>query len=220
MKKLIVLLCVFMVVLAFSLVGCSNSDTFEQKAYVSGENQIEKISVQVSDREVEIIQSEDNQIYIDYFDGEKEYLDVSVSENKELIVKMVQNKNWTDFIGMKASIEYRKIKIRVPNNLIASLYVNTTNENINLKELSFLNEVSFSTNGGNIFCNRLKVGKAISLTAKDGNITGSVIGGWDEFSISCKIKKGDCNLPLLKENGEKSFVADCNNGDIKIEFVK
>lgn len=71
-----------------------------------------------------------------------------------------------------------------------------------------------------IICERVNVGKSINLKAKDGNITGSIIGGWDDFSISCKIKKGDCNLPELKEDGEKLFFADCNNGNISIEFVK
>ena len=48
----------------------------------------------------------------------------------------------------------------------------------------------------------------------------TVAGGLDEFSVSCKIKKGDCNLPLSKEGGDKEFFADCNNGDIYVEFVK
>ena len=76
------------------------------------------------------------------------------------------------------------------------------------------------TNGGNLICERVNVGRTIDLAAKDGNITGTILGGWDDFSMVCKIKKGDCNLPLKKEKGEKSFFADCNNGDIEIEFVK
>ncbi len=58
------------------------------------------------------------------------------------------------------------------------------------------------------------------MTAKNGNIAGTIIGGWDDFSISCNIKKGDCNLPASKEGGEKLFTASCNNGNINIEFVK
>ncbi len=37
-----------------------------------------------------------------------------------------------------------------------------------------------------------------------------------DYSI---IKKGECNLPLSKTDGEKSLVSDCNNGNIEIEFV-
>ena len=61
--------------------------------------------MQATDRKVEISTSNDNQIYIEYFDGEKEYIDISVSENKELTVKLVLNKDWTDYIGTKPSIE-------------------------------------------------------------------------------------------------------------------
>lgn len=171
MKKLLALFFVLIGAIGFALTGCSDGDTFSEKSYRSGESEIEKITVQVSDRELEISESGDDRVYIDYFDSEKEYLDINVSESRELTVKL------TGYI-------------------------------------------SLNSNGGNIVCERVDVGKAISLTSKNGSISGSVIGGWDDFSISCTIKKGDCNLPELKEGGEKSFYANCNNGDIKIEFIK
>lgn len=125
-----------------------------------------------------------------------------------------------DYIGTKPSAEYRKIKIVITDNLISTISVNTTNENIKVNSLSFTENISLDTNGGNIICERVSVGKSINLKAKDSNITGSIIGGWDDFSISCKIKNGDCNLPTFKEDGKKSFFADCNNGNINIDFVK
>lgn len=220
MKKLTALLFALISLLAFALSGCSNGDTFTEKSYSIGETEIEKVIIQVTDRALEISASEDNEIHVDYFDGEKEYLDIAVSENKELTIKLVFNREWTDFIGAKPSAEYRKIKIKIPNNLIDTLSASTTNENITINSLSFAERIDLDTNGGNIVCERVNVGKTINLTAKNGNITGSIIGGWDDFSISCTIKKGDCNLPTLKESGEKSFSANCNNGDINIEFVK
>lgn len=220
MKKLAVLLVALISVLVFALAGCSNGDVFTEKSYSSGESEIEKVVIQVTDRELEIVASEDNQIYIDYFDGEKEYLDISVSESKELKVKLVFKKEWTDFIGTKPSAEYRKIKIRIPDNLLTTISASTTNENIKITALSFAEQIVLENNGGNVLCERVNAGKSINLTAKNGNISGSIIGGWDDFSIYCQIKKGECNLPTNKESGEKSFFADCNNGDINIEFIK
>ncbi len=66
----------------------------------------------------------------------------------------------------------------------------------------------------------MSVGKAISITIKNGDIKGSVIGGWDDFDIACTIKKGESNLPAEKVGGDKSLKANCNNGDINIEFIK
>lgn len=220
MKKLTAFFLALMGVLVFALSGCASNDTFAPKAYSSGENEIETVTVQAEDRQLEIVAAEDNHISIDYFDGEKEYFVISVSESKELTIKLVYNKKWTDYFGTKPSAEYRKIKIKIPDRFIKTLSIKTTNENIKIDALSVTENIILDTNGGNIICERVNVGKSISLKAKEGNITGSVLGGWDDFSISCKIKKGDCNLPTLKENGEKSFYADCNNGDIKIEFVK
>lgn len=220
MKKSIPLLLALVGVLVFALTGCSNGDAFTEKSYSSGGTEIEKVTIQVTDRELEIGASEDDRIYIDYFDGEKEYIDITVSESKELTVKLAVNKKWTDFIGLKASIDYRKLKIKLPDHVLAAVSASTTNENIKVTELSFTERIDLAANGGNIICERVNAGKAISLTAKNGNIQGSVIGGRDDFSITCKIKKGDCNLPIYKEGGEKSFTARCNNGDINVEFIR
>lgn len=218
MKKTILLLFALISILVFTLAGCSNNDTFTEKSYCAKEGEVEKVAVQVTDREVEISASEDNRIYIDYFDGEKEYLEISVTESKELTVKLTTNKHWTDFIGTKPSKEYRKIKLRIPDNLISTLSASTTNESIKLNPLSISGNISLYSNGGDIEFERLNVGKTADMTVKNGSIKGTLIGGWDDFAISCKIKKGNCNLPALKEGGEKSFFADCNNGNINIEF--
>ncbi len=220
MKKVTVLLLALVSVFVFVLTGCSNGDTFAEKSYSSGVNVIERITLEVENRELEITASEDNQVYITYFDGKKEYLDISVNENKELTVKLLYNKNWTDYFGMKPSAEYRKLSVKIPDGLIVALSVKTTNENVRVGAISVKENLSLNVEGGNIVCERVAVGKSINCKAKNGDITGSIIGGWDDFSITCKIKKGDCNLPLNKENGEKSFLADCNNGDINIEFIK
>ena len=217
MKKLTAVFSAIIGAAIFALAGCSGGDVFTEKSYSSGEERIETVIVQVEDRELEITTSADERVHINYFDGEKQYLDVTLSD-KQLTIKLLYAKEWTDFIGFKPAKQYRKIKIAVPDGLL-SLSAGTTNENITVGALSVRKLISLDANGGNISIERLNTGKAISLKAKNGNIAGSVIGGWDDFSISCKIKKGKCNLPALKEGGEKSFTADCNNGDIDIEFV-
>ena len=133
-----------------------------------------------------------------------------------MLVKLEYNKNWTDFIGVKPSDEYRKIQIRVPDNLISAFSANTTNENIQLSPLSFTDNISLNANGGDIVCEKINVGKSISLTAKNGNIRGTVLGGMDDFSITCTIKKGKSNLPAVKEGGEKTLSTGCNTGDINV----
>ena len=175
MKKFAALFVSLVSVLVFALTGCSNGDTFTEKSYSNGETVIKKVTVQVTDRELEVSASEDNQIYIDYFDGEKEYLDITVSESNELTVKLVFNKEWTDFVGTKASAKYRKIKIKVPNDLLTAFSATTTNENIKINALSFKETVNLDTNGGNVVCERVNVGKTISLTAKNGDIVVALV---------------------------------------------
>ena len=201
MKKITATLFFAIIALALSLSGCSAEGTFTEKSYTSGDEPIEKISIDVSDRELEVSASEDGLVHIDYFDSETEFLHITVTEGNELLVKLEFDKSWTDFIGVKPSDEYRKMQIRVPDNLISAFSATTTNESIQLSPLSFTDNISLNANGGDIVCEKINVGKSISLTAKNGNIRGTVLGGMDDFSITCTIKKGKSNLPALKEGG-------------------
>ena len=88
-----------------------------------------------------------------------------------------------------------------------------------MRPCPFRGKVSLDSNGGDLNFEKIGVGKSLTVTAKNGNITGSVLGGMDDFSITCNYKKGECNLPESKEGGTKSLKANCNNGDIAIQFV-
>lgn len=68
-------------------------------------------------------------------------------------------------------------------------------------------------------CERIDAGTSIALTAKNGDVTGTIAGGWDDFAITCSIKKGESNLPAEKPGGVKSLRVDCNNGDVALSFV-
>lgn len=198
--------------------GCGNKNTFTENNYSSADAIINSVVLDVSDREVEVTQSQDEQIHICYFESEKEYYSISEADG---ILKMsvVFNKDWTDYIGLKTDIQYRKIKLEIPENFIADLSITTTNEKIKVTDLTVKEGISLNSDGGNLEFENLSAGKSISLTAKNSDITGSVSGGWDDYTIKVTIKKGKSNL-ISKEGGEKLLTADCNNGDINIDLIK
>lgn len=198
--------------------GCSNGGTFTQSNYSSGEAVINNVILDVSDREVEISVSSDNQIHIDYFESEKEYYTI-IETDGTLKMTLDFDKGWTDFIGTKADKEYRKIKLEIPDALLKNLSVTTTNERIKVTELEVNESISLNSNGGGVEFEKLSAGEKISLTAKNAGITGSVVGGWDDYTIKVTIKKGNSNL-ADKDGGEKLLIVDCNNGDINIDLIK
>lgn len=217
MKKCFVSLLAAAVLLTL-LSACAGGGTFREQAYASGAEQVRSISVQVTDRAVELCASADGQVHISYFDSEKEYLDISLSDGA-LTVTLQQDKEWTDFIGTQPDAAYRKITLEVPAD-VSSVSVQTRNEDISLSSLSVAESVLLDVNGGSIRCEGVDAGKAIGLKAKNGDVTGSIVGGWSDFSIACTIKKGECNLPESKEGGEKSLTVDCNNGNIDLAFTE
>lgn len=221
MKRFFVLLvAITSLISVFALTGCNRNETFTRQTYSSGDTKINAVTIDVLDREIEVSVSDDNQIYIDYFESEKEYYDLSVTENNLLTMKYTQNKEWTDFIGMKPNLDFRKVYLKVPHSLLSNLTILTTNEKIILSKITVTDNINLSSNGGNIEFDQIDAGKTLTIATKNGDISGTIVGSYDIFSITCEIKKGECNLPLQKIEGEKSLKLNCNNGNINIDFIK
>lgn len=219
MKKIISLvLCVLLG--STVLTGCSGKDEpFEKKSYTP-DTQITGVNLNVRDREIEVSLSEDEQVHIEYFENSKEYYDISASNENVLTMESASNKAWTDYIGVKPTAGDRKILLQIPNELLDSLTLSTTNGDIKLPTLNVTGSINISTNGGNITFEKLNVGNALTLTVKNGDISGAIVGSYDDFAIESEIKKGESNLPGNKEGGEKTLNVNSNNGNINIEFVK
>lgn len=217
MKK-IVLLALCLLLGIFSLTGCSDSTkSFEEKSYTP-DMQIKEINLDVRDREIELVLSGDEQVHILYSENSKEYYDISVSDENVLTMTSTSNKEWTDYIGGKASAENRKIVLQIPDTLLENLTLSTTNEDISLPALAVTESVNISSNGGNITFEDLDVGNTLTLTVKNGDISGTVVGSYDDFAIQSEVKKGESNLPDNKGSGEKALNVSCNNGNVNIAF--
>ncbi len=218
MKKMISLISC-LILGSVILTGCQSSgEPFEEKSYTP-DTQINEINLDVTDREIEVSLSEDEQVHIQYYENSKEYYDISVSDENVLTMTSASDKGWTDFIGVKPSDDNRKILLQIPDGLLENLTLSTTNENITLYTLAVAGNINLSSNGGNIAFENLDAGSALTLNAKNGNISGTIAGSYDDFSIQSSIKKGESNLPDNKEDGEKTLDVTGNNGDIQIEFT-
>lgn len=217
MKKIILL--VSGLVLGSSvLAGCSgSSESFEEKSYTS-DTQINEISLDVQDRKIEVSLSEDDQVHIHYYESGEEYYDISVTDENVLTMTSASDKDWTDYVGVKASADDRKISLQIPEGLLENLTLSTTNEDITLSPLAVTGSINLSSNGGNIDFENLDAGSGLTLDAKNGDISGTIAGSYDDFSIQTEMKKGESSLPEQKEGGEKSLNVSCNNGDISIDF--
>ncbi len=173
----------------------------------------------VEDREVEVALSPDGQVHIQYGENSEEYYEIALSDEKVVTMTSATNKEWTDYIGVSAGGEDRKITVQVPDGLLDSLEISTTNEDITLPELAVTGSVSLSSNGGSVRFATLSVGSSLRLHAKNGDISGTVAGSYDDYSIQCSVKKGESTLPDSKAGGEKTLDAACNNGNVEIAFA-
>ncbi len=200
--------------------GCTKKTKaeYEVYSYTSAET-VNSVSIDVHDREVEVSPSEDGKVHIDGFESSKERYDISVSDGGALTMTIAESKEWSDYIGVKSHSDVRRITLKVPSEDLEMLSISTTNENNTLAQLN-VGSAALGSNGGDILFEKLNAESSVALNAKNGSIVGTIVGGYDDYSVSCSIKKGKSNLPEKNENGAKKLTVSVNNGDIDVDFVE
>lgn len=83
-----------------------------------------------------------------------------------------------------------------------------------------IQEMSLSSNGGNLLFEKLNVRKKLNLENKNGTVKGSVIGNESDFSIHSKVKKSKSNIKSNNRNKEKQLHLIGNNSKVNVEFTK
>lgn len=217
MKKTAILFAAVGFGLAGSLSGCASDEDFTAQQYVA-EGEVVSLSVDVSDRAVKLMPSEDGKLRIDYYESEKTSYDISLSEEGALSVTLDLDQSWTDFVGVQPAAEYRTVCVYLPQEL-TDVSVSTTNEAISATGTIAAQNVSMSVNGGDLSFGKIAAEKSVTLNAKNGNITGTILGSYDDYAIACNVKKGESSLPENKTGGSKTLSVDCNNGDVAVEIA-
>lgn len=195
--------------------GCKNEENFSEKSYSCAGESVQSVNIDVRDSAVEIAPSEDGTLRLAYYESEARTYEIAFTDGT-LSVSLTANGG--TLFGVLPDARFRTLRLFLPDGLRA-LSVSTTGEDITLAPLALSERIWLSANGGNIGFERLSA-REIGLNAKNGSITGSVVGGWDDFSIRCTVKKGESNLPALKEDGANDLLVDCNNGDVAISFER
>ena len=217
MKKIAVAAAVAAFALMGAMSGCTSDEVFTAQTYV-GEGEVRSVSIDVSDRAVELAPSEDGKLRIEYYESDKTSYSISLSEEGVLSVTLDLDQSWTDFVGVQPSAEYRTIRVCLPQEL-TDVSVSTTNEAISATGTISAQNVSLTVNGGDLSFEKISAGSSVTLNAKNGNITGTIVGSWDDYAITCNVKKGETSLPESKTGGSKTLAVDCNNGDVEVEIA-
>lgn len=180
MKKTAILFAAVSFGLAGSLSGCASDENFTAQQYVA-EGEVVSLSVDVSDRAVKLMPSEDGKLRIDYYESEKTSYDISLSEEGVLSVTLDLDQSWTDFVGVQPAAEYRTVCVYLPQEL-TDVSVSTINEAISATGTIAAQNVSMSVNGGDLSFEKIAAEKSVTLNAKNGNITGTVL--WEAGTIT------------------------------------
>lgn len=209
--------CALLCALLLSLLSGCAAETFTEEHYAADPAQISQIQLDLRDRQVEVIASTDGQIHLRYSQSDSEFYRIAEKDGV-LTMTSESNRKWYQYFGWKTNETHRIVVLELPPEALGSLAISTTNEDIRVSTLSVSDGISLSANGGNIAFDGLRAEGAISLAVKNGDIQGTILGSYEEYSITCAIKKGESNLASNPNDTGKPLTISANNGDVSIQF--
>ena len=202
MKKQVCLwLTVFL--LAGSLFACSDEgNTFETKSYTAPDGvEISGIDIQATDRQIQVIPSDDGKIHIDYAESAKEFYDISVSDSGVLTMVLKSDKEWTDYIGVNKSSGADAITVQIPDTALATLSLSTTQEDISLPTLTVTDRLTLSNNGGDISFENISDADSITVQNKMVTLLGRSPVATMIMPLPAPSKKGRVTCRMKKMAG-------------------
>lgn len=215
MKK--IFSCILLCALLLSLLSGCTAETFTEEHYTADPAQVAQIQLDLRDRQVEVIASTDGQIHLRYSQSDSEFYRIAEKDGV-LTMTSESNRKWYQYFGLKTNESHRTVVLELPPEALDALAISTTNEDIRVSTLSVSDSISLSSNGGNITFDGLRAEGAISLTVKNGDIQGTILGSYEEYSIECAVKKGESNLTSNPNDAGKPLTISANNGDVAIQF--
>ncbi|MEK5395521.1 DUF4097 family beta strand repeat-containing protein [Paenibacillus sp. FSL K6-2859] len=187
-----------------------NSTPYEQKSYSVDAGKVNQISLSTTNRKIELVQSTDNEIHIDYFENNKESYELNVTDDKKLVMEAVSNKQWKDYIGLDSDKTHRDIKIAIPNHTASDITLNTSKGDIVVSELNIAGSVHAKTSDGKIDFSNVEMDKDLNIETKNDHalLSGVSVKG----SIDATLSNGD--LEVTKVVVGDTLKMKAKNGDI------
>lgn len=104
--------------------------------------------------------------------------------------------------------------------VLESIKIEGNRDEISLVDSNIGNEIFIENERGDINFQNLECGYKLEINNYRGNILGTIKGSIEDYSITSKIERGECNLPSSMKGGVKNINLETGRGDINVIFSK
>lgn len=191
----------------------------------------EDIYIKIYNKNIEIIESNDESFHISYYTSEKHKISYSEDNNK---ISLIEEKAvYNSFLGFCFPAQkVKKVLLSLPASFEGNLDINTSNAKITMNDLGTFGNINFDTSNGNIEFSNMST-NSLNLDTSNGSI--------NIFDITCNstiklatsnsdinIRNIECNnLDITTSNSEimsnniiaVAIVAETSNGDIEMKNI-
>jgi DUF4097 and DUF4098 domain-containing protein YvlB len=215
-----------MIATGFDFEVLNDSEHYEQREYIAEASSFKKIIIDDSNKEINVVSSEDDKIHITYYDNEKEHYEIS-EQGDTLVFNYNSKRLWYEFVGFHIYIEDYAITIHIPEAYAGNIDLITSNNPIKMQNVIMTGELLADTSNSGITMENVK-GKAFNLTTSNGTVDVNNILFESRFNVKSSngkikasyIQGGDLDLDTSNARIEldgidtDSLICDTSNAGI------
>lgn len=178
----------------------------------SGTETITEINITAINKSIEVTLSSDDNWRLEYFDSEKDSFNYNFTEGRLVLDNITKRQIFTIFKWTSSHI--RLVKLFLPASFSGNIYIETTNGNIKVENISLINKVDLETTNGSLTLKDVCVENDATLNTTNGSI--NVINSRIDKKLYTKTTNGNINLTSVMALDVNS---DTTNGKIKVSIV-
>ncbi len=221
---------------AFALNGFKLKGLYQKEKYEKHEMEIKEdikaINIDEINGDIKFVITEDD-CHVEYYDSEKIVHEISV-DGDTLVIEQKDNTKWYEYLRFNFGYENDNgVIIYIPKNELREIKIETTNGDIEIKDLIISQALTTETTNGDITISNVKAGRTsfdtvngdIKLTKLEslqndfqtvnGDIKGTLVG---RYKIDTDTVNGDVSVPKKTYGADGRINAETVNGDIDLDW--
>ncbi|MGI6710161.1 MAG: DUF4097 family beta strand repeat-containing protein [Bacilli bacterium] len=177
-----------------------------------GTETITEINITAINRSVEVVLSSDDSWHLEYFNSEKDSFNYNYTEGRLILDNITKRQIFTIFKWTSSHI--RLVKLFLPASFSGNIYIETTNGNIKVENISLINMVDLETTNGSLTLRDVYVENDATMNTTNGTI--SVVNSRIDKKLSAETTNGNINLTSVM-----TLDADCatTNGTVRVSII-
>ena len=213
-----IILGIFLVVMSVFLirgnyVKTDSPGNYEEKTAEFKVDSVKAITVDTSNRRIEVVESTDDLIHITYYENEYETFNIENSQSGSLTVIMKVTRDWFSWYDFSFDFTDTATIIAIPDSFSGEINLETSNGSISVSKMKLMDKLQVDTSNGAVDMEEVTA-QEVDVTSSNGAITLSEV-----TTAELKVKTSNGRITVSDTTVDGETYLKTSNASIEVEEI-